>query len=351
MNTPADSPQTHPAVHVIHGNDPLSIQRVIKEMIQGISPLSMLADMNVTRLDGRQAPEDDVRAAASAMPFMTERRLVIVTNPLSRATTDAGRKRFQALLDKVPETTTLVLVMEDTLDRGKWKSLHDHHWLRRWLEKSGPRGRYQLCALPEMGRMPEWVRKEAEKLGGKFSLEAAKALVAHVGNDTRMAELEITKLLTYVDFKRAVDQTDVEELTAQEGQADVFDMVDALAAGNAKTALGLLHRLLEEQEPLSLFGMITRQFRLLVQARELLDEKRAQDIQSELQIRSAYVADKLVQQARRFSMLQLEAIYHRLLEMDEAMKTSQMPSDLVLDAFIAEEDFRSGGIRISRENK
>jgi DNA polymerase III delta subunit len=48
------------------------------------------------------------------------------------------------------------------------------------------------------------------------------------------------------------------------------------------------------------------------------------------------VADKLASQARRFNMDQLEAIYHRLLEMDEAMKSSQMPSDLVLDTFIAE---------------
>jgi len=35
-------------------------------------------------------------------------------------------------------------------------------------------------------------------------------------------------------------------------------------------------------------------------------------------------------------MSQLVEIYHRLLAIDEAMKTSQAPPDLALDTFIAE---------------
>jgi DNA polymerase III subunit delta len=327
--------ETKPVVVVLHGNDPLLIRRAVDTLVKESSADPAIADMNITRLDGRQAAEQELRTAVLAMPFLAERRLVIVTNPLAKANTDAGRKRYQALLDGLPDFTTLVLVMEDTLERGRWKSLHDHHWLRRWLEKAGKRGQLQLCALPEMGRMPDWIRKEAVNQGGQFHMEAAKALVAHVGNDTQLATQEIIKLLTYVDFKRAVDMDDVDLLTSQGGQADVFDMVDAMAVGNARGALTLLHRLLEEQEPLTLFGMIVRQFRLLVQARELIDERRGGEIAGELRLHP-FVAEKLTQQARRFGMTHLEMIYHHLLEMDEMMKTSQMPSDLVLDTFIAD---------------
>ncbi len=183
--------------------------------------------------------------------------------------------------------------------------------------------------------MAEWIREEARRQGGQFTPAAASALVEHVVNDTQLASLEAEKLLNFVDFKRPVEVEDVEELTAQGGQADVFKMVDALASGNAQLALHLLHRLLEEQEPLSLFGMVARQFRLLLQTRELLDEGGGQSLSRELHVPS-FVADRLISQARRFTMPQLEAVYHRLLEMDEAMKTSQMPSDLVLDTFVAE---------------
>ena len=267
-----------------------------------------LADMNITRLDGRQASDEDLRSAVNSMPFLAERRLVILTNPFARLGTDAARKRFLCHAGWLASNyRAWCWLVEDTLERGKWKSLPqiDSNWLRKWLSSAGEKAFYLLYQLPRMNEMPEWVRKEARHQGGQFSPGGAAALVAHIGNDTQLASLEITKLLTYVDYKRPVEAEDVEELTAQVGQADVFDMVDALAGGNTRQAISLLHRLLESQEPLSLFGMITRQFRLLVQAREVIDEGRGSQIATELHLHP-FVAEKLGAQARRFNMDQLD---------------------------------------------
>jgi DNA polymerase III subunit delta len=327
-------PSEKPVVYIFHGDDSHGIKRHVDAMIHQMGDPS-IAELNTTRLDGKQASDDDVRSAGNSMPFLADRRLVILTNPFSRLTSDAARKRFRALLDGLPPSTALVLIVEDYIDRRDWKSMHSNHWMRRWLTAAGKRAFYQLCQLPPLNRMPDWIREEARKQGGQFHPEAAAALAAHIGNDTRTASLEINKLLTYVDYKRSVEAEDVEELTAQGGQADVFDMVDALATGSARQALGLLQRLLETQEPLSLFGMIVRQFRLLIQARELIDNGQASQIAGELRL-PGFVADRLASQARRFNMPQLEILYHRLLSMDEAMKTSQMPSNLVLETFIAE---------------
>lgn len=329
-----DSQAIKPTVYIVHGDDPLSIKRFIDSMVEKMGDPS-IADLNITRLDGRNSSEDDLRSSANAMPFMAERRLVIVTHPLARLTTDAARKRYRAMLDSLPDTTALVLVIEDSMERGKWKSLIETHWLRKWATQAGERAFLKECRLPPVNRMADWIREEARREGGQFTPEAAAALVTHVANDTQLASQEIRKLLTYVDCKRPVEVEDIEELTAQGGQADVFVMVDAMASGSAKSALGLLHRLLEEQEPLTLFGMIVRQFRLLVQTRELLDEGLGSNVARDLHLPS-FVADKLAAQARRFTMPQLENIYRRLLDMDEMMKTGQIPADLALDTFIAE---------------
>ncbi len=155
-------------------------------------------------------------------------------------------------------------------------------------------------------------------------------------NDTRLATQEITKLLTYVDFQRPVEAEDVEQVTAANGPVDTFAMIDALALGQTETALRLLHALLEQQDPLSLFGMIARQFRLLLQAREVLDEGgTAPHIERELH-QHPYVARKLEEQARRFTLAQLETIYHRLAQMDQALKSSQVSYEVAFDTFIAE---------------
>lgn len=334
METPQAAEK--PVVYIFHGDDPFAIRRHVEAIIKQMGDPAM-ADLNTTQLDGRQVSEEDIRSAANAMPFLTDRRLVILTYPFAKATTDAARKRFLALLDGLPPSTALVLVVHDQLERSKWKSLPqlESNWMRKWLTHAGARALYRLCQLPSVNEMPEWIRKETRRLKGQFSPEAAHALAGHIGNDTQLASLEIEKLLNYVDYKRPVEIGDVEEMTAQGGQADVFDMVDALAGENSRQAIGLLHRLFEEQDPLSLFGMIVRQFRLLLQARELLDEGRGGQISGELRL-PGFVADKLAAQARRFSMVQLEGIYHRLLQLDEVMKTSQAPSDLALETFIAE---------------
>jgi len=49
-----------------------------------------------------------------------------------------------------------------------------------------------------------------------------------------------------------------------------------------------------------------------------------------------FVAEKTTQQAQRFSIESLEAIYHRLLNIDEEVKTSQITLDLAMDTLVVE---------------
>ena len=82
--------------------------------------------------------------------------------------------------------------------------------------------------------------------------------------------------------------------------------------------------------------MVIRQFRLLIQARELLDENASlQEIQKSLGLHE-FVAQKVTAQAKRFSLPVLEAIYHKLLEIDEGAKTGQVTLEVALDTLIVE---------------
>jgi DNA polymerase-3 subunit delta len=81
--------------------------------------------------------------------------------------------------------------------------------------------------------------------------------------------------------------------------------------------------------------MVVRQFRFLLLAREVLDAGGQEaDVVRQLKVHP-YVGRKITEQARRFHMNTLEAVYHRLLELDEAMKTGLMDGDLALSTFAA----------------
>lgn len=190
--------------------------------------------------------------------------------------------------------------------------------------------------LPRLKDMTGWIVNEMKQQGGQIEPHAAEMLKDMVGVDTRQAGMEIAKLLAYVNWARQVKVQDVEAVCIVTSQQSVFDFVDALSNGNGKSAQHLLHRLLETEDPFTLWGMVVRQFRLLIQAREILDGGGSQDQVARALGVHPFVAEKTTGQAARFSMESLESIHHKLLRIDEGVKTSQLTLELAMDTLVVE---------------
>jgi DNA polymerase-3 subunit delta len=252
----------------------------------------------------------------------------VLAHPASAFPSPEARKKFLALLDKAPPTTSILLVEDE--------ELKGDYWLMKWVAQAKGRAGVHVYNLPRRGEMPRWIEAETRKQEGKIDPDAASRLAEMVGEDTRIAAQEITKLLTYVNFERSIRLLDVERVSVFSAQASVFELVDALGEGKGQKAQKVLHQMLEEAAPAEFWGMVIRQFRLLLQAREMLDERlTVPEVQQTLGLHE-YVAQKICFQAGHFSMPVLEAIYHKLLEIDEGAKTSQVPLDLALDTLIVE---------------
>ncbi len=350
-------------VYILHGDDYFAIRKQVDIFVKKMGDPS-IAELNISHLDGKTTSEDDLRSAAYAMPFLTDRRLIILTNPLARfsAHEDEGdaaphanavpakkgpgseglkkaREQFLALLEKMPVTTALVMVIEDTNTHKKnheWAIFNDTHWLAQWAHRPESRAILRRYLLPGQREMPAWILRLAEDRGGSFTPAGARMLADYVGADTRLAALEVDKLLNYVDYRRSIDEDDVMQMSIQTTHLDIFYLVDALGDRRGKDAQKALHELLEISDGGELFGMIIRQYRLLIQAREVLDEGGGEAaVAAELKV-PPFVAGKLVRQAARVSLDSLERIFHRLLKMDEDSKTSQMDAALGLDLLVAE---------------
>jgi DNA polymerase-3 subunit delta len=254
--------------------------------------------------------------------------VMVLDHPGSAFPSPEARIKFIDLLDKAQPTTSIVLVEYDELKAD--------HWLLKWVSRAGTRAGAHVYKLPKRWEMPHWIESEAKKQGGRIDPDAAARLSEMAGEDTRIAAQELTKLLTYVNFERPIRLLDVEKVSLVSAQSSIFELVDALGQNDGKKAQRVLHQLLEEEEAFELWGMVIRQFRLLLQAREMLDERATiPEIQKALGLHE-YVAQKVCSQAGHFSMPTLESIYHKLLEIDEAAKTSQGPLDLALDTLIVE---------------
>jgi DNA polymerase III subunit delta len=351
----------------LYGNDEYAISRRVREL-RGIFANASEAEMNTAELDARSMTDDQWNNAVNAMPFLAAQRLVILGDPSARfvqrrakvaASVDASdqagsdsaeftedeldapttpdkapesasraRLKFLESLEHVPPTTRLII----------WEVVDpkaaEKHWLVKWMREK--RLKVEFLVQPSDKMMASWIQKEAKSQGGEFTLPAASELVQQVGTETRQAAQEVTKLLTYVNWQRAVTPADVQALTPRTAEAVIWNLVDALAKGDGHTAQSLLHRFLEEDEQYYVWSMIIRQFRLMLLAREVLDAGGGVPEAMKALRAPAYPAEKALNAARHFNMPRLEQIYHRLLEIDEAAKTGGMPLDLALDVLVVE---------------
>ena len=318
-----------PNLYFLFGNDEFAITRKLKEFEADFSdPTS--ADMNTARLEGRSIDENDLNTAVNAMPFLAKRRLVLLANPSTKYNNPSARKKFFEFIEKTPETTRLV--MYESVDPRDVEK----HWLVKWAEKNSKLIQTKAFMLPRLKEMTGWIIHETKNQGGQIEPRAAEMLKDMVGVDTRQAGMEIAKLLAYANWARPIKAEDVEAVCIVTSQQSVFDFVDALANGNGRLAQHLLHRLLETEDEFSLWGMVVRQFRLLMQAREILDGRGNQDDVARALGVHPFVAEKTTQQAARFTIEMLENIYRRLLNIDEGVKTSQVTLDLALDTLVVE---------------
>ena len=318
-----------PSVYLLHGDDEFAIRSFLDEKLKARMGESSDTTMDITTLDGRSKSLEAIQAETHTVPFLAKRRMVVLSHPLSLAKGKTKQAKFIELLESVPPSTALVLIEDSILD--------NKHWLVNWAKEHTAQAWSQLFALPTGGAMTRWIMDQAQAVGGEFSNPAAQLLASYIEEDPRLAKSEIIKLLTFVDFSRAVNEDDVRALVADVRQGDVFEMVDAIGYGDGEKAMMMMRRLLEPGTALSLFGMIVRQFRLLIQVRELLDENPGLSIEEmadEIGVHP-YPIKKITPQAKLFNLSQLKRIFHQLSDLDQAIKTGRLDDELALDLLIA----------------
>ncbi|NJD58314.1 MAG: DNA polymerase III subunit delta [Anaerolineae bacterium] len=326
-----------PEIYLFDGDDEFAINASIAKIISHLGEPS-IADMNTIRLDGRLASLAQLKDATASVPFLASRRLVILTHPTARYREKSEQQEFIGYLANPKPTAKLLLVEYDFLTKDKFRKVGKLHWLEKWAlsPEQAHRVFVRHHSQPGGALMVKWIQDNIKAAGGQITTPGAVALASQVGDDTRLASQEIDKLLTYTSFSRPVDEDDVAHLTPLTARIGDFDLVNAIRDRDQRRSQALLHRSLQDEDPLRIFSSIIFQIRALLVAREILDEHGTVDeFPRSLKI-SYYPAKIAMESANRFSAKFLEHIYHRLLDFDEAIKSSQMEPDLALELLVVE---------------
>lgn len=329
-------------IYVLHGDDSFSAAEALGALLDAVGPAD-LRESNVSTIEAGEFSVEKLGAAAMVVPFLAERRIVVVKGLMAAAEGQRrGRRPSERpsvpgglieLLGALPDSSDVVF-LESKLSAGNLV-------LAAVKELGG--GRVTVREFPVLRReaLAAWVADRAAKKGAAIDRQAIAALVDQVGPDLWTMDSEIEKLSLYC-LGRTITEEDVRALVASAREASVFTLVDAIMARRADTALASLRQLMDEGAAGPyLLSMAARQARMVALAQELAAQRTPQsEWGRRLGTGSSFVVRKTADQARRFSKESVRGLYGLLLEADVAMK-SGTTDELALTEMIA----RASGLR------
>ena len=325
-------------LYILHGEDDFSITQFLGEVKRGLGDPSMLAT-NTSTFDGQKLTLDELRGVCETAPFLAEKRLVVIDGLLGRFEPkgrprqkkvtgrgggEDGAKSFAEAMSNIPESTVIVLT------DGRIKSTNP---LLKLLSSQAEVRAFPLLREPQLR---QWIEKEVAEQGAAISPQAAELLARLVGGNLWIMSGEITKLTLFTGGKR-IEVEDISKVVSSAQEANVFAMVDAILESKAGVAERLLEQLMGKGASSAyLLAMLTRQVRLVVQAKEMRRQRKSDmEIQSRLGL-APFPLRKTLEQAQRYPLERLKQLYDKLLQTDLYIKRGKFEGGLALNLLVAE---------------
>ena len=277
------------------------------------------APMNDTTL--RDPAPDELISAAETLPFLADRRLLVVRDcsllsgsKPKHYDEEKALKRLTEYFEHLPESTCIVFYVDGKADgRRKFYNL---------LKKKA--SIVQFAPLDDV-QLNKWIARQLMNGGRRITAADCQQLWFAVGRDLNLLQCEIEKLIAYTEGKTEVNGQDILEICSQSQEYKVFDMAAALLEGNGKKAFAMTQDILRNGEDrLFLLSLLGAQCRRLFYAAALKREGAQEgEIASRLGI-PPFAVRTTLRQAARFDRAQLQDMCSWCVETEYRVKNGEM---------------------------
>ena len=310
-----------PSILLFEGEEEQMKQDALMRLRRALLPEGM-EEMNEMVLDDPET--DQLIAAAETLPFLADRRLVIVRDHPAVMGRSEADDRLVSYLPSVPSTAVLLFFCTGKPDARKK--------IYTAVKKLGGIVSFTRLSGTELTR---FVTDAFHAAGKECDARTADYLIFTVGNDAARLLSEISKIASYAGDRPSVTSGDVSALATPSTECTVFQLVDAVVTGQSKRALVLLkNQLLNGTEPANMLALLLRQYRFLQQIKIMQYEKKSREF-----IRSAlgvppFALDQYVRQASLYTGSQIRQAVALCFDTEYGFKSGRMQVGSALEALI-----------------
>ncbi len=311
----------------VYGSDNFRTQEKVSQLKTAFRDKHDPRGTNIETFPGVDGKFDAPAAlqSVSTMPFLSKHRMVIIRDLLS-TTKKEQSPLWETGLQRIPDSTIVVL-----WETGDVASIEKKPLFKKLSAIEG----VHLYPFDELvgASLTKWIIERVKSQSGMIEPNAVRSLVERVGTELWQMHQEIDKLIAYANG-RTITETMTLELVNASFEGKIFELVDALSKKDSRRAVQLLE---EERfagsEDHYILSMFSRQIRLLIGARAVLDENpRASnnDVATQLDVHP-FVATKVLAQAKNFSLKKLLDAHEKLFIFDRDLKNGGIDVDLAVD--------------------
>jgi len=258
------------------------------------------------------------------LPVFSDRKIVIVKNSgLFKGAKKSADNELTEFLKDIPEHVCLIFI-EDEIDKRI-----------KLVDLIKTKGLIVEFDYKKPDELATWVMRRLKELGYETEPKTAAMIVEYCESGMDHILNELKKLCAYAGDRKLITEQDVEKVCTKSVKSKVFDLTDAIGAKQTAKALALLNDMELLKEPMQrVMYMIIRHFRQLIQVKLLTGDGAGETQIAEYFRVPPFIAGKLIRQARSFSMDKLEKAISTALELDLAVKTSQLRDKAAVELII-----------------
>ncbi len=312
------------AIAYFHGDDGYGLERSADGVIERVATGGVGA-IDRWRVSGDATDASRIAERVGTASLFGAGSAAIVTDPGPLVRSKDERDRLVAALSLVAPGNALVFLEPNDGSNRRPAALVA---LEKAVREAG--GEVRELKAPKEGQLANWIEQRAREREIQLAPGAARELAQRVGGFVREGDVdrrrqgelavgELEKLGVYRPGV-AITAEDVRALVAEVVPGSTWAFLDAVASRRPTIALPLLERLLESTPDLLVLVQLHRRIRELIEVADHLAGGATPGSLVRTLGLKPFRADKLVEQARTWTLPELEDALEGLVELDATIR-------------------------------
>jgi DNA polymerase-3 subunit delta len=314
-------------LYLLFGNEPFLINETKRLIVEHALNEEEL-DFNLSQFDLEEIPVEKALEEAETLPFMGEKRVVFLHNPVF-LTTEKSKSKVEHQIASLERYIQNPAPYSVIVLSAPYEKLDERKKITKELKR-----RAVVVETKKLNEqeLKSWVHDKVRAAGKKIDEEALRTLLELAGTNLMLLNSEVDKMLLYIGQDDIITKETVELLVSKSLEQNVFTLVELVLQRRISESVSMLQDLLNQnEEPIKILSIMAGQLRLLYQVKELANQGYGQQRIATLLKVHPFRIKLALEKVKEFKTDELLYLMNQLADADYKMKTGGMDKALLLE--------------------